>query len=157
MFDILSNGIGVKVFLVNNIENKINGLQNNGIIILKKSASYSVLGHEIGHACKLVDIYFDKNNLVVTENISKLYIPSDCSGIEENLFYSTEKQWDVIQRLLMHGYSNDKSNCIDISFGDIYGIWYKLEDGYRLYRKALAPIGFQTKGTRDLSIYGGDN
>ena len=158
MFNILADKIGIKIFMVDDIcDNEYDGLHNNGIIILKKSASYSVQGHEIGHACKLVDIYFDENNLVVTENISKSYMPSDCSGTEEILFYSTEKQWDIIERLLMYGYSNDTSNCIDISFGDIYGIWYERELGSKIYHKSLAPIGFETNGTRDLTIYGGNN
>ena len=158
MFNILADKIGIKIFMVDDIcDNEYDGLHNNGIIILKKSASYSVQGHEIGHACKLVDIYFDENNLVVTENISKSYMPTDCSGTEEILFYSTEKQWDIIERLLMYGYSNDTSNCIDISFGDIYGIWYERELGSKIYHKSLAPIGFETNGIRNLTIYGGNN
>ncbi len=89
-----------------------------------------------------------------SKGISKISIPMDCSGLEHNLFYYIKFQSDIISRLLMNG--KYTKGGIDIAFGDIYSVWYERELDSKIYHKSLAPIGFQTKGTRDLSIYGGD-
>ncbi len=154
MFDVLGQESGVKVFLVNDIDGYL-GLSNNNLIILEKSADKEILPHEIGHICKLCDIYIKENNMSIDECISKISIPMDCSGLEHNLFYYIKFQSDIINRLLMNG--KYTKGGIDISFGDIYGIWYERELGSKIYHKSLAPIGFETNGTRNLTIYGGNN
>lgn len=79
----------------------------------------------------------------------------DCSGLEHNLFYYIKFQSDIISRLLMNG--KYTKGGIDISFGDIYSVWYERELDSKIYHKSLAPIGFETNGTRNLTIYGGNN
>ena len=155
MYDIFKSETGLKVFLVDEIENNASGIHIVGHIIIKKSSPFSSLGHEIGHACKLRDIYVRKNNLTLTENITLEFLPTDCCGTESHIFYKKVKQSEIIPKLIMYGVKN--SNKIDISFGDVYGVWYYWENGHKIYHKSNAKIGFEINGIRDLTIYGGDN
>ena len=90
-----------------------------------------------------------------SKGISKISIPMDCSGLEHNLFYYIKFQSDIINRLLMNG--KYTKGGIDISIGDVYSVWYERELGSKIYHKSLAPIGFETNGIRNLTIYGGNN
>jgi hypothetical protein len=154
MYDILHNNRGIQIFVVDDIFNA-NALHTAGHIIIKRDARESTIAHEIGHACKLPDIYIVKNNLIVEEYISKSLIPNDCTGIDEYHFYKHEKQNKIIPYLLMFGVKNDTK--VDISYGNVFGVWYKWENGMRYYMKSNAEIGFEDNGIRNLSIYGGNN
>ena len=155
MFNIFGEERGLRVCFVDDIcVKKYSGFHSRGRIVLRKDASSISFGHEIGHGCKMPDIYTKVGTLNVDEMVNKLLIPNDCTGTETIHFYNEKNQKNLIHKLLMYGYKNDMK--IDISFGDIYGIWYEWELGSKIYHKSLDPIGFETNGTRNLTIYGGD-
>ena len=155
MFNIFGEERGLRVCFVDDIcVKKYSGFHSRGRIVLRKDASSISFGHEIGHGCKMPDIYTKVGTLNVDEMVNKLLIPNDCTGSKTIHFYNEKNQKKLIHKLLMYGYKNDMK--IDISFGDIYGIWYEWELGSKIYHKSLDPIGFETNGTRDLTIYGGD-
>jgi hypothetical protein len=158
MFNILSQELEVKIFFVDEIcKGAFAGLQNNGIIIFKKNINSVTLGHEIGHSCRLRDIYIRDSGFSIDQNMRLLkhLIPLDCGGTNAKHFYSIKKHSDLILKLLMYGYQN--SNAIDISFGNVYGVWYKWINGDKAFSISNAEIGFDEIGIRDLSIFGGNN
>jgi len=77
------------------------------------------LAHEVGHACKLQDIYFARGGLsVVGEAVGQEKMPMDWANGYHPPGMTQDK---VIKRLLMYGIP-DKDAGTRIPRGNIYGI-----------------------------------
>ena len=92
-------------------------------IILVKSAGSKVLAHELGHACRLADIYAGVGNVELggdDADISREHLPEDWGYYRDVL-----DQRIVIEELLMHGnLASDRwyDIQIDIPAGSIFGL-----------------------------------
>lgn len=140
---------GLNVYFVPEISNGELGFENGFGIVVKQMSGAGVLAHEIGHACGLADIYdrHEGTSLVVQGVSRKERMPHDwgryCNGNNHAV---------IIRQLLMYGYHTDDS--IDLSYGDVYGLWYTKEvlsssnQSTNIWHLSLAPVGFHFHGNR---------
>jgi len=140
----LTNGTdGLECYFVNDIMASIplHGANHEGGMVLASTADGITLAHEIGHAFGLRDIYV--SNDIYTNNTVSLKVlgteekpcaekmPWDWNcgcigrGVGGVRFYGkgTTMQ-DVIGRMLMNGVRPDNTAPCDITFGNVYGVWY---------------------------------
>lgn len=118
-------------------------------IVMGPSCGAEVIAHEIGHACGLRDIYDEhaETELLLDGPPSKGRMPDDWGRYRRGA-----DQRDIIRRMLMYGYTA-RDGC-DISYGDVFGLWYTTEEqpGTNELRKvwhlSLAPVGFHAHGNR---------
>ena len=96
-----------------------------GIVVATNATAIS-LGHEIGHSCGLQDIYEwhrENTTLVVTGGVSHIRLPDDWGSNGELGYYPPGlNQVSLLRRLLMYGYTIP--GAIDLSYGDVYGLYY---------------------------------
>ena len=157
---------GLKICLVNSmtrvrtsppLTESLGGFNSpNGIVAVtghpQAPLSPRVLGHEIGHAFGLSDIY-DKDErtpLIVEGLVSANRLPLDWSGSNTGTEYYPAglKQAELIQRLLMFGITRGPKtdDCVDIPMGSIYGLWSKKVDDSRVWclgENQRAPVGLE--------------
>ena len=118
-------------------------------IVMGPNCGAELIAHEIGHACGLQDIYDEhsETGLSLDGSPSRDRMPDDWGRYRRGA-----DQRDVIKSMLMYGYTA-RDGC-DISYGDVFGLWYTTEDqpGTNEVRKvwhlSLAPVGFHTHGNR---------
>ncbi len=146
----LTNGTGgLEVYFVNSITDDTDGFQTPSGIVVGGITTDTVLAHEIGHACGLCDIYDFGNGMSVTGMPQKAYFTHDWGWYPENV-----TQAQIVQRLLMYGYSMDSTYKGDLSRGDVYGAWYEykwnsmLNSYYKQWHLSNAPVGFKLHGNR---------
>lgn len=129
---------GLEIFFVDSLNDggTILGLSYPGDgIIVASNTDFRTLGHEIGHACGLEDIYPWKGSgndyveLNEKVNVNSLWIKKDCTyaGIPNNNTMSAAgyyrydlKQKNLLEKLLMYGYNSYEER--DLSLGKVYGI-----------------------------------
>ncbi|MBR4172140.1 MAG: hypothetical protein IKR48_10860 [Kiritimatiellae bacterium] len=125
------------------------GLHRDGGIIISSTAPLETLGHEIGHACGLEDIYdqHSQSGLTLTVGIEADNLPDDWGSVSDVGFYTRNLQYpNLLKRLLMYGHSNVGKS--DISYGDVKGIWRGRELNFdtlqweMVWKASLAPVGF---------------
>jgi hypothetical protein len=125
---------------------QVNGLNSGeGLAINCKGgngANARTLAHEIGHACKLDDIYnSDPNNGINTpDSLAKEeWAPKDWNnGPGAEYYKETRKQSELVRQLLMYGeFSNTKA---DIPLGRVYGV--QTQD-YKNYSLGLTLVGMK--------------
>lgn len=161
------NGPGVLLVVVNEIvygDYQCNGLCHSstsgdmwGITLSSGESGAGVLPHEIGHYCRLVDIYCSLNNGGTTfseeENILKEErLPLDWSGGAASGYYSyITKMESLDMKLLMNGNGTSGANgaSTDIPFGNVFGFGVDNNTGMQL-------VG-QVSMTRDLVTIAPDN
>lgn len=140
----LTNGTdGLECYFVNDIMASIplHGANHEGGMVLASTADGITLAHEIGHAFGLRDIYVSNdiytNNTVSLKVLGTEEMPCaekmpwdwNCGCIGRGVggvrFYGkgTTMQ-DVIGRMLMNGVRPDNTAPCDITFGNVYGVWY---------------------------------
>lgn len=140
----LTNGTdGLECYFVNDIMASIplHGANHEGGMVLASTADGITLAHEIGHAFGLRDIYVSNdiytNNTVSLKVLGTAEMPCaekmpwdwNCGCIGRGVggvrFYGkgTTMQ-DVIGRMLMNGVRPDNTAPCDITFGNVYGVWY---------------------------------
>ena len=140
---------GLNVFFVPEVSNGELGFENGFGIVVKQLSGAGVFAHEIGHACGLADIYdwHEGTTLVVQGASRKEWMPHDWGRSRNGNNHAA-----MIRRLLMYGYHADES--IDISYGDVYGLWYTKEvssssnQSTNAWHLSLAPVGFHFHGNR---------
>ena len=117
-------------------------------IIVPAGVSSLRLAHEIGHSCGLSDIYFVDPSIVgpfqpsINGPKCSTWMPGDwgsTSSLEH--FYQDNIHKSIISALLMLGMNVKES---DLSFGDIYGIWYRWVNDNKVYETSLVPVGVST-------------
>ena len=158
----LTNGTdGLECYFVNDIMASIplHGANHEGGMVLASTADGITLAHEIGHAFGLRDIYVSNdiytNNTVSLKVLGTEEMPCaekmpwdwNCGCIGRGVggvrFYGkgTTMQ-DVIGRMLMNGVRPDNTAPCDITFGNVYGVWYngsyKEEDDWTV---GYVPVG----------------
>ena len=150
---------GLEVYFVHGIDwngvkgfNWFPGEQSVGIIV-PAGVSTIVLAHEIGHSCGLEDIYHTAppnsypNQPQIVGNIRSAWLPEDWGSTSPTEhFYFDNSQQGVIETLLMLGTGTCRG---DLSFGDIYGIWFRLVAGEKVYRTSMAPVGVSSNLNRN--------
>jgi hypothetical protein len=134
--DIASNTGGLEFYFVDSIKdgqhiacNVKSGSNGSTFgIVASTNANALTLAHEIGHSCGLYDIYesHDGISLKVTGDISKSRLPDDwgCNG-DARYYPAGLNQVGLINRLLMHGFgsSSTSMSTLDLSYGDVYGLY----------------------------------
>ena len=134
---------GLECYFVHDIMASIplHGANHEGGMVLASTADGITLAHEIGHAFGLRDIYVSNdiytNNTVSLKVLGTEEMPCaekmpwdwNCGCIGRGVggvrFYGkgTTMQ-DVIGRMLMNGVRPDNTAPCDITFGNVYGVWY---------------------------------
>jgi len=140
---------GLELYFVNELRGRATAVQRSTGIIIGPSANGRTLGHEIGHACGLPDIYDSHRGttLSITGAPSKERMPNDWGWYPTNV-----TQQVVVGRLLMYGYSSTQK--ADLSYGDIYGLhytssWNRVNRRWdKFWELSNAPIGFGLHGNR---------
>lgn len=140
---------GLNVYFVPKIANSELGFANEFYVVAKQGSNAGVLAHEIGHACGLSDIYDHHvdTSLEVEGPSRKDRMPYDWGRYRNGNNHSS-----VIRNLLMYGYHT--ADSIDISYGDVYGLWYTKDDvlgadrATNVWHLSNAPVGFHFHGNR---------
>ena len=149
LFGILDTRGGLNVFFVAEVSNGELGFANGFGIVVKQFSGTGVFAHEIGHACGLADIYdwYEGTSFVVQGASRKEWMPHDWGRYRNGHNHAA-----IIRQLLMYGYHSDDS--IDLSYGDVYGLWYTREVSSssgqltKVWHLSLAPVGFHFHGNR---------
>ena len=123
-------------------------------IVAATNATALCLAHEIGHSCGLYDIYesHDGTLLTVTGDISKSRLPNDwgCNG-GARYYPSGLNQVGLISRLLMHGFGSSSSpvSNLDLSYGDVYGLYRISTSAGDAWFTNLVTVGFAEYANRN--------
>lgn len=125
------------------------GLHNGSDILVKNSALAGTVAHETGHAFGLSDIYTAEPRetaLSVSSNLEpRRENLSDDWGSDSALgFYSADlTHSNVVTRLLMYGEGDSGDGAgVDLSYGDVYGLWYEWVAHQKQWHLSPAPVGF---------------
>jgi hypothetical protein len=127
-------------------------------MVLTKKATGATFAHECGHLFGMRDVYvlidddnyLDENTLQVNASDKASYDKmlydwnggSAGKGMSGCRYYkyNTSMQ-SIINRMLMNGFN--VSGKRDITSGDIYGVWYYInEEGEKVWSKSSAPVGW---------------
>ena len=145
----ITNGTGGLVYYFVGNMGPYFGLHAGGDILIKNTATGVTVAHEAGHAFGLSDIYTSQTNetaLAVSPALepSREYMPDDWGSDSVRGFYSAGlAHSDIVTRLLMYGEGDSGDGAgIDISCGDVYGLWYEWSGGQKRWHLSLAPVGF---------------
>jgi len=159
MFRLPKNGDrGLRLIFINTVSNVITTANGSmistsvvgisgmrGIAMATKARSFSLISvaHEFGHACGLRDIYVrnSRTALMVTGPITEARVPWDWGG---GYYPADVTQSNLIQRLLMYGESLEGKG--DIPTGRVYGLWYEVINGSRVWHLNEAngaPVGVE--------------
>ena len=142
-----SNTGGLEVYFVRQI-GEAYGLADTRFwkgIAIASNAPAPVMAHEIGHACRLSDIYDNQNGVYVS--MSELPQPSweaqDWNNGPSPQYYAPGRtQVELLQRLLMFGEGGVSSAC-DIPLGKVYGVG--ISSGTN-YVRGLIKVGLDNAG-----------
>ena len=160
--DIASNTGGLELYFVDSIKsgqhiacNVKSGLNGSVFgIVASTNANAMALAHEIGHSCGLYDIYesHDGTLLTVTGDISRGRLPDDwgCNG-DARYYPSGLDQVGLINRLLMHGFGPPSTpvSHLDLSFGDVYGLYRISTSAGDAWFTNLVTVGFAEYADRN--------
>ena len=139
---------GIELYYVEEIDDCVAFKTPSGLVVSRDANGLSV-AHEVGHLCGLTDIYDDHEGttLRVTGRSSRNRMPNDYGRPDFSIPHAKR-----LEKLLMYGYHADES--IDISYGDVYGLWHTREVSPRngqltnVWHLSLAPVGFHFHGNR---------
>ena len=145
----ITNGTGGLVYYFVGNMGSYYGLHSGGDILIKNTATGVTVAHEAGHAFGLSDIYTAQTNetaLAVSPVLEpkRENIPDDWGSDSALGFYSAAlTHSDIVTRLLMYGEGDSGDGAgIDLSYGDIYGLWYEWVQHQRQWHLSSAPVGF---------------
>jgi len=145
----ITNGTGGLVYYFVGDMGPYFGLHNGGDILIKNTATGVTVAHEAGHAFGLSDIYTAQTNETALAVFPALEprrenIPDDWGSDSARGFYSPDLTHSgLVTRLLMYGEGDSGDGAgIDISYGDVYGLWYEWSGGQKQWHLSPAPVGF---------------
>ncbi|MBQ5550129.1 MAG: hypothetical protein IIT32_03625, partial [Bacteroidales bacterium] len=97
------------------------GRANSDGVVITCNASGIALAHEIGHVCRLADVYIDKECQEQYSPLRITWMPDDWSNGTGSRYYEPGKcPLDVLPQILMFGVENDVH--IDIPRGSVRGM-----------------------------------
>ena len=97
------------------------GRANSDGVVVCCRASGRVLAHEIGHVCRLADVYTDETIPEQHAALRQAWMMRDWSNGTGSRFYATGKcPLDVLPNILMYGTENDRH--LDIPTGSVRGL-----------------------------------
>ena len=151
--NIATNTGGLEIYFVYNLAESWGGNygppgQSFGII-LAADAGALVLAHEIGHACGLWDIYYQTEDIpALTGELFHDGMAGDwgSESVAEHYYSPVITQREIIQGLLMHGVRETAN--VDLSCGDIHGIWNADDENAPGDSISNVPVGFFQHGIR---------
>ena len=129
--NILPDAGGLKCYFIDSFFDSDKALGGNdgcGLLLTRRAQSVT-WAHEIGHACGLDDIYYDRSGeyVPVTNSFEWRHAPDDWNNGSYGMhtkgsryYRKGMKHVDAIMTLLMYGYS--KPQALDISAGAVEGI-----------------------------------
>ena len=118
-------------------------------IVVATNATPTTLGHEVGHSCGLQDVYVSDSATTnaVTGYISKARLPDDWGTQSDKGYYSPSlSQSMLLQRLLMYG--RGITTKYDLSYGDVYGLYYIWTPAGKVWFLNAATVGFAEHANR---------
>lgn len=149
LMSILDCGEGLNLYFVPRIIGESHAFQIDYGIVFGRGFTANEIAHEIGHACGLKDVYdwAHGTDMVVGGKLRKSWMPDDSGR-----YRTIATQDEVLKRLLMYGYSGNSG--VDLTYGDVYGLWYTMERlpgqdrKTKVWHLSLAPVGFHEHGNR---------
>ena len=152
--NIASNTGGLECYFINSFldDDETAGANGVGGMVITRTADHLDLAHEIGHAFGMCDIYESggAESLSPGELVCATNVISDwnggCTGRGEagaRYYRFGTKMTDVIARMLMKGTRKTHDNPVDITSGDIYGVYCSNDVNHvEHWIKGKAPVGF---------------
>ena len=160
--DIDSNTGGLECYFINAFVDNRTALAANGRrgAVITRRADFKDFAHEIGHQFGMDDIYVDSSraedpNLPLislstgdTVNRSRARWDwnggCDGSGAGGARYYAANtKMVNILSRMLMKGTRGSSDNPVDITAGDIYGVFYTNDlSNAEIWVKGDAPVMF---------------
>lgn len=149
LMSILDCGEGLNLYFVPRIIGDGCAFHTEFGIVFDRSFTFREIAHELGHACGLGDIYDwrAESDVVIDGELRKSWLPDDWGR-----YKTVYTQDEILKGLLMYGYSGNRG--VDITYGDVHGLWYTVEQipGHdrklKVWHQSLAPVGFHLHGNR---------
>lgn len=149
LMSILDCGEGLNLYFVPRIIGDSHAFHTEYGIVFGRNFTANEIAHELGHACGLEDVYdwADGTDAVIGGELRKSWMPDDWGR-----YRTVTTQDGILKRLLMYGYTG--SQGVDMTYGDVYGLWYTMEDipgqdrKSKVWHQSLAPVGFHAHGNR---------
>ena len=151
----ITNGTGGLVYYFVGDMGVYYGLRNGTSILVKTNATELTVAHEAGHVFGLSDIYDaqpTETSLAVPRSLRpcRANLPDDWGSDSNDGFYpSNLLHSNLVERLLMFGEGDSgKGSGADVSFGDVYGLWYEWTIdpatgvSVKTWHLSTAPVGF---------------
>jgi len=157
----------IEVYVVNQIENSVNGFRLPGGIVISGTAPDQTLAHELGHALGLADCYMSCMEDNSDPNSEMVSLPGRNGSIKPSFFISRPNDWgeesgsgfyssrlavpDVYMRLLMFGEEDyAKRNGVDLPDSGVLCV-----QGNALGYTGIgfAPVGASNINTNNSEVY----
>ena len=160
--DIASDTGGLECYFINSFTDSDDTLAANSRkgTVVTRDADFRVLAHEIGHVFGMCDIYATSDRsddsdapllaLLSSDMVSFSHMSNDWNGGchgkgagGARYYKYNTKMTDILPRMLMNGRRKDSDNPIDITSGDIYGVYHAYdENNEKTWHKGDAPTAF---------------
>ena len=151
----ITNGTGGLVYYFVGDMGIYFGLRSGTSILIKTNATELTVAHEAGHVFGLSDIYDacpTETSLAVPSSLRpcRANLQDDWGSDSDEGFYPPGlTHSNLVERLLMYGEGDSGMGTgLDISFGDVYGLWYEWTvnpatgANEKSWRLSDAPVGF---------------
>ncbi|MBQ3746455.1 MAG: hypothetical protein II863_03480 [Kiritimatiellae bacterium] len=168
--DIATNTCGLECYFINGFVDRQKTLAVNGPrgAVVTRIADFKDFAHEIGHEFGMCDIYVDSRKaenpdmpLIVLpsgEPVNYSHVQGDWNGGCEGrgpggvrYYAANTKVVNILSRMLMKGTRGPSDDPVDITAGDIYGVYYTNDvSNAEIWSKGNAPVMFPF-GYRNIS------
>ena len=168
--DIATNTCGLECYFINGFVDRQKTLAVNGPrgAVVTRIADFKDFAHEIGHEFGMCDIYVDSRKaenpdmpLIVLpsgEPVNYSHVQGDWNGGCEGrgpggvrYYAANTKMVNILSRMLMKGTRGPSDDPVDITAGDIYGVYYTNDvSNAEIWSKGNAPVMFPF-GYRNIS------
>ncbi len=168
--DIATNTCGLECYFINGFVDHQKTLAVNGPrgAVITRNADFKDFAHEIGHQFGMCDVYVDSRK-AENPDLPLIVLPSgepvNCSHAQNDwnggcegsgpggarYYAANTKMVNILSRMLMKGTRGPSDNPVDITAGDIYGVYYTNDvSNAEIWSKGNAPVMFPF-GYRNIS------